>query len=555
MNFFYKILDKKQLKKLAFLSGLLFLGMLLESLSLASVLPLISVVIDGNAVFLKPYIPSGFLDYLDLITIVLILVGFVFIIKSGFLILLYRFQNSLLSRIVKQISDRLYISYMQRPYPYFIDQNTSEIIKKLQLDIQNFYLFTQSVMIITIELSLSLAILISLFIIEPIGAIFCLVLFTFILLTYNKVFKKRIIKLGIERQEALTNSNQIIYDSISGIKDIIILKKASFFINKFIDTTKTKARIDNSYNNISQIPRLVIELFALGGILFLVLLKLNTQFSENSLQQILGLFAAGVFKLIPSANKILMSLQIFKFTTPSLKLIYDDLDFISEPSNNLIPEQNFKTVDVKKIFFNYKDNEVLKDLSIQFSKNEILGIYGESGTGKSTFIDILMGLQKPKSGSIFYNDKQVNDISSISAYVPQKVFFINDSILSNIAIGIPKELINVERIKEVIKICQLSSLIEELEDGLNTIIGEGGQKISGGQRQRIGIARALYQEPKLLILDESTNSLDSETESKFINDILLLKNKICLIFISHDKELLSSCNKVYKLKNGKFKLI
>tara|TARA_B110000027_G_scaffold61624_1_gene66207 strand:- start:13174 stop:14841 length:1668 start_codon:yes stop_codon:yes gene_type:complete len=555
MNFFYKILDKKQLKKLAFLSGLLFLGMLLESLSLASVLPLISVVIDGNAVFLKPYIPSGFLDYLDLITIVLILVGFVFIIKSGFLILLYRFQNSLLSRIVKQISDRLYISYMQRPYPYFIDQNTSEIIKKLQLDIQNFYLFTQSVMIITIELSLSLAILISLFIIEPIGAIFCLVLFTFILLTYNKVFKKRIIKLGIERQEALTNSNQIIYDSISGIKDIIILKKASFFINKFIDTTKTKARIDNSYNNISQIPRLVIELFALGGILFLVLLKLNTQFSENSLQQILGLFAAGVFKLIPSANKILMSLQIFKFTTPSLKLIYDDLDFISEPSNNLIPEQNFKTVDVKKIFFNYKDNEVLKDLSIQFSKNEILGIYGESGTGKSTFIDILMGLQKPKSGSIFYNDKQVNDISSISAYVPQKVFFINDSILSNIAIGIPKELINVERIKEVIKICQLSSLIEELEDGLNTIIGEGGQKISGGQRQRIGIARALYQEPKLLILDESTNSLDSETESKFINDILVLKNKICLIFISHDKELLSSCNKVYKLKNGKFKLI
>ncbi|MDC3218574.1 ABC transporter ATP-binding protein/permease [Flavobacteriaceae bacterium] len=555
MNYFYKILDKKQLKKLAFLSGLLFFGMLLESLSLASVLPLISVVIDGNATFLKPYIPSEISEHIDLITIVLILVGFVFIIKSGFLILLYRFQNSLLSRIVKQISDRLYISYMQRPYPYFIDQNTSEIIKKLQLDIQNFYLFTQSVMIITIELSLSLAILISLFIIEPIGAIFCLVLFTFILLIYNKVFKKRIIKLGIERQEALTNSNQIIYDSISGIKDIIILKKASFFINKFIDTTKTKARIDTSYNNISQIPRLVIELFALGGILFLVLLKLNTQFSENSLQQILGLFAAGVFKLIPSANKILMSLQIFKFTTPSLKLIYDDLDFISEPSNNLIPEQNFKTVDVKKIFFNYKDNEVLKDLSIQFSKNEILGIYGESGTGKSTFIDILMGLQKPKSGSIFYNSKQVKDISSISAYVPQKVFFINDSILSNIAIGIPKELINVERIKEVIKICQLSSLIEELEDGLNTIIGEGGQKISGGQRQRIGIARALYQEPKLLILDESTNSLDSETESKFINDILLLKNKICLIFISHDKELLSSCNKVYKLKNGKFKLI
>ena len=555
MNYFYKILDKKQLKKLAFLSGLLFFGMLLESLSLASVLPLISVVIDGNATFLKPYIPSEILEYFDLITIVLILVGFVFIIKSGFLILLYRFQNSLLSRIVKQISDRLYISYMQRPYPYFIDQNTSEIIKKLQLDIQNFYLFTQSVMIITIELSLSLAILISLFIIEPIGAIFCLVLFTFILLTYNKVFKKRIIKLGIERQEALTNSNQIIYDSISGIKDIIILKKASFFINKFIDTTKTKARIDTSYNNISQIPRLVIELFALGGILFLVLLKLNTQFSENSLQQILGLFAAGVFKLIPSANKILMSLQIFKFTTPSLKLIYDDLDFISEPSNNLIPVQNFKTVEVKNIFFNYKDNEVLKDLSIQFSKNEILGIYGESGTGKSTFIDILMGLQKPKSGSIFYNGKQVKDISSISAYVPQKVFFINDSILSNIAIGIPKELINVERIKEVIKICQLSSLIEELEDGLNTIIGEGGQKISGGQRQRIGIARALYQEPKLLILDESTNSLDSETESKFINDILLLKNKICLIFISHDKELLSSCNKVYKLENGKFKLI
>ena len=549
MNYFYKILDKKQLKKLAFLSVLLFLGMVMESLSLAAVLPLISVIIDGNATFLKPYIPSEILEYLDLITITLLLVGVVFIIKSGFLILLYRFQNSLLSRIVKQISDRLYISYMQRSYPYFIDKNTSEIIKKLQLDIQNFYLFTQSVMIITIELSLSFAILISLFIIEPIGAIFSLVMFSFILFTYNKVFKKRIISLGIEIQGALTNINQIIYDSISGIKDIIILKKTSFFINKFIDTTKTKARVDNSYNNISQIPRLVIELFALGGILFLVLLKLNTQFSENSLQQILGLFAAGIFKLIPSANKILMSLQIFKFTTPSLKLIYDDLDFIPEASKSLIPEQNFNTIDVKKIFFDYGHTEVLKDLSIQFSKDEIVGIYGESGSGKSTFIDILIGLQKPKSGSIFYNGKQVNDISSISAYVPQKVFFINDTIQANIAIGIAKELINFDRIKEVIEICQLSSFIEELEDGLNTIIGEGGQKISGGQRQRIGIARALYQEPKLLILDESTNALDSETERKFINDIMLLKNKISLIIISHDKELLKSCDKVYKIQN------
>jgi len=549
MNYFYKILDKKQLKKLAFLSGLLFLGMIMESLSLAAVLPLISVIIDGNATFLKPYIPSEILEHLDLITIILLLVGIVFIIKSGFLILLYRFQNSLLSRIVKQISDRLYISYMQRSYPYFIDKNTSEIIKKLQLDIQNFYLFTQSVMIITIELSLSFAILISLFIIEPIGAIFSLAMFSFILFTYNKVFKKRIISLGIEIQKALTNSNQIIYDSISGIKDIIILKKTSFFINKFIDTTKTKARVDNSYNNISQIPRLVIELFALGGILFLVLLKLNTQFSENSLQQILGLFAAGIFKLIPSANKIVMSLQIFKFTTPSLKLIYDDLDFIPEASKSLIPEQNFNTIDVKQIFFDYGDTEVLKDLSIQFSKDEIVGIYGESGSGKSTFIDILIGLQKPKSGSIFYNGKQVNDISSISAYVPQKVFFINDTIQANIAIGIAKELINFERINEVIEICQLSSFIEELEDGLNTIIGEGGQKISGGQKQRIGIARALYEQPKLLILDESTNALDSETERKFINDIMLLKNKISLIFISHDKELLKSCDKIYKIEN------
>ena len=554
MIYFFKILEKKQIQKLAILSILLFFGMLMESLSLVSVFPLISVIFKGDDAFLLPYIPNQLLEIFDLITIVITFVCIVFILKAILLIFLYRYQNLLLSNMVKQISDKLYKSYLDRTYSYFVDQNTSEIIKKLQIDIQNFFLFTQSVMIMTIEMSLAISVLISLLLLEPVGAFFSVILFLLILLTYNKIFKSRIVNLGIEKQKVLTEGNQIIFDSISGIKDLIILNKTNFFKKKFNENTHTKARVERNFNNISQIPRLVIELFALVGILLLVILQLKTNFTDNSIEEVLGLFAAGVFKLIPSANKILMSLQIFKYTNPSLELIYKDLDFTPRPNAYVIhDDMKFNSVEVKNLIFGYNNKKILKDLNIQFFKNEAIGIYGGSGSGKSTFIDVLMGLQKPVSGTILYNNTNVESIISISAYVPQKVFFLNASVSENIAIGDPAELIDIERIDKLIDLCQLRDLINDLEFGLDSTIGEGGQKISGGQRQRIGIARALYQNPKILILDESTNALDEETERKLVTDILKLKSKVSIIFISHNKEILKSCDRIYKLEKGTFK--
>ena len=266
--------------------------------------------------------------------------------------------------------------------------------------------------------------------------------------------------------------------------------------------------------------------------------------------EILGIFTIAILKLIPSINKLMQNIQNIKYSSPALESIKKGLSslLIDNKKKGFINMNS--NLEIKNLYFSHEDKgPLLVNINIKIMKGEIIGISGESGCGKSTLADILLGLYKPNKGEIFLDGKKINFGDIKIGYVPQKVFFKNSSLKENIAFGEKTDKINENRITTSLKMSQLDKFVESLDEKEDTIIGENGLMISGGQQQRIGIARALYRDPEILILDESTSSLDKETEKNFINSLNVLKRKKTMILITHNKSNLRICDRKFIIKN------
>ena len=271
----------------------------------------------------------------------------------------------------------------------------------------------------------------------------------------------------------------------------------------------------------------------------------------------IAVFAAATFKLMPSINKIISNIQIIKSSiVPSNNVLnelsfYENFDKVKNNSNSNKNKINFEFINFENVNFEYNTNQpILKDINLSIKKNDIIGLYGKSGAGKTTFVDLLIGFHKPTSGNIILNNQNLEKIKlnflDIIGYVPQSVFLLDDTIKNNIIFGNEKKFDN-EYLNEIINLSQLNDFIDNLENGINTLVGEKGSRLSGGQIQRIGIARALYNNPQFLILDEATNALDIKTEKDFFDVVNNLKDKLTIIIISHKNSNLGICNKVLQI--------
>ncbi len=556
--------DSKYKKKLYSTFFLMLCGMILELFGVGLIFPALKLLTDNE--FLSKTYSLFNINELDeeilILSIVLIFIIF-FGLKNFFLWIVLKKYSSFLVNYEANLQHRLFKGYLNKSVAYFKEKNSSDIIINLK-EISSYFssVYLNSVINLSLEIILQSSILILLFYFSWESTLFIFILFgslSIIIFSYNK---RKLEELGKLRNELSQSQLLNVQQGIGGIKEIKLLGREAYFLNKFDKNTNNLAEANLKNAIISGTPRLLIEFFAVCSVGIIIFLFLFLNKSLLEILPTLGLFLVAAYKMVPSFNKILLMFNRIKFSTDMVnKIIKLATEFNSDKLNYLQTEKSKKFIFKKEILleninFKYhnRDNKVLENLNLSIKKNSFVGIGGESGSGKSTLIDIIMGIVRPISGEIRVDGLSINN--SIRewhkqlGYVSQNIYLSSDTIRRNIAFGIPDDEIDNIFLHQVIKKCSLEKFVNSLELGLNTPIGEGGALISGGQKQRIGIARALYNKPEILIFDEATSAFDNEIENEILEEILNLKKEFTLIFITHRESALNYCDEKYVLINN-----
>ena len=538
--------------------------MVFESSLLYLLIPIIKLITDEEYFisFNDSYFSQiDFINSLDYNTFVLVAMSFLvftFLIKNLYLIILTYRQNLFTSNLSANLSIRIFKSFLEKKYSFFIEKNSSELIKNMQIDVQNFSALSQSILTFVIELFLSLAVIFSLIYLEPESAIIAGLTIIISALTYYFLTRDKIEKIGSIKNLFEKNVTKVILESIQGIKILKIYNKEKDFLDDMSGKEYGKAKIIGSFNTLHQIPRLIFEFIGILSIITIIAYKLYYVGDRTNLFVTIGLFVAATFKLLPSINRIVGSLQQINYYKDSLGILYNIIKNHKYSKKKLEKIKFSDKIELNEISFSYvKENKILDNLNLKINKGEFVGLMGKSGAGKSTLVDLLIGLLEIQKGKLLVDGKSISELFryNIVGYIPQQVTLFDTNILNNITLESNKKEINQVMVKKAIELSGLKDFINSSPLGLDTLVGEKGVQISGGQIKRLGIARALYNNPEILIFDEATTALDKKTESDFLNQICKLKGEKTMILISHDINCFKDCDKVYQLTNGKTKIV
>ena len=558
------LITKRQRAGLAIVVFLLFTGMIFELFGLGILLPVLTIITDPNLIDKNIYLMKfaeifDLENHFDFILFALSSLILFYLFKTIFLVILSFIQNRFLSNIISELAKLLYSKYLNLPYDFFLKSNSSSLIKNFQVELHNYWNFWVAFLALFAEILFLISFTSILVYIEPIGAVSTGFFLVIISILIYKISKSKLKVWGLKREESDIIIAQTLTETFGSIKDIILLDKSSFFKNVFNDSISLKTRVWSNNATISQFPKFFFEFLAVISLALFIIIQLYQGKDIKIIIPVLGVFVASTFKIIPSLNRILSSFQTLKFNLPSVDIYIKEFKIPDQKLNNKYETQIcfIKQIDITALSFGYvkSENLVLNDLNLTIFKGEKIGIIGSSGSGKSTFVDLLMALYRPSKGdiksdgiSIFENS---NNWQKNIGYVPQDIFLLDSTIKRNICFGILESEINEAKLNNAIDAAQLKDFINNLRYGVNTKIGERGVQISGGQRQRIGIARALYNNPSILILDEATSALDTKTEKEIINSVISLKDKT-VIMIAHRLTTLDDCNRIFELVNGSF---
>ena len=545
---------------------------LLEILSISSVLPLMGIIIDPE-IFLKNEYLANFLqhNYLDkilkenlnnnIVTLLIFLIIIIFTTKFMFQIFFEWYRANIIYNIDRRISSSLYKFYINLPFKFHVNTNTSKLHRNIQVDAKSVSNIFRSLIIIFTESLIILGLVSILLYIDWLITFSTLLsltltgsIFLFLSGKFNISLGKKVHKESEKRIKHLING-------FEGIKDFIIYDKISNFFELFDKSNKNYANANKYFSIIIALPKIIIEFLFILVILSVLLYFTLIDQSINQFLPVITLIVVSMIRIAPSCFRIITSNQQIKFNKVSIDNIFKDLKYGISIKNypNLKKSKNFinfnKEIKFKNVNFSYsKGKKILKNLNLNIKKGEFIGVYGSSGSGKSTFLNILAGLFKPNTGRVISDNNDIfQNIKSWRkniGYVPQKVYLLDENIAKNVSLEFKKQL-NDKNFKEAIDIAGLKNVSNNLKLRQKDSLGEKGDKISGGQAQRVGIARAIYNKPEILIFDEATSSLDKNIERKIINSIYKLRGKKTVIIVSHKLELLKNCDKIFKFENGK----
>ena len=565
------IFDRKQKIKLVLLAIMIMIGALCELLGITAILPFIDVTVNPRAIQKSEWLSyfynllgmkstNEFLAFLAIVLVIVYVVKNVYLAFMNYAIYRFTYNNQ------RALALRMLKLYMKQPYTFFLKYNSAELIRNVSDDTSSLFDTVLSVMQLAVEVIVCGLLFVYLLITDKTITIAAGLVIVVALGIIVRALKKDLHRRGDHVRECRGGMGKWLLQSFGGIKETIILERQPYFENRYDAIYSDFSHNHCIYQTFAYLPKPIMETFCIGGILGVIAIKLLRGVDSTYFVTTISVFAVAAFRLLPAFNRITGYISRIMFNHSAVSAVYHDIKEVEEiareqeskMAKRKKKELSFeKIIRIENVSFHYPevDSDVLTDVCIDIPKNKSVAFIGPSGAGKTTMADIILGVLTPQLGAITVDGVDVSEYMpewhAKIGYIPQSIYLMDDTIKHNIAYALTDDEIDDERIKQVLDEAQLTEFVESLDDGVDSVIGESGVRISGGQRQRIGIARALYNNPDVLVLDEATSALDGDTETAVMEAINSLAGKKTLIIIAHRLTTIRNCDLIYEISDHK----
>lgn len=585
MNLLLKL--KKELQKLLYIlskeqklyGGIVFvcslLGAFLEVLGVGIILPLVQAFMDPDKLMENKWIQlvlkSFGLEYIEssqLVILITVGVIILFLIKNLYFIFLSWIRIKFSCKVSRELSTKMMSTYMKRGYEFFLNHNTADLSRNIGADVSGVDTVIYQMLRVLVDSLTIFMIVAYIMLTDWVIALAMVIMALLCLLLIYGYFRVQMREAGRHFNKYNGITSKYLLQALHGIKEILVMHKQEFFIKHYEEANREKQKGAIKQTVGAESPAYIIEGVCVAGLLAVVCIRLVTnEQSAVELVPALSAFAMGAFRILPSLGRISSALNTAIYYMPSLNHVYENLQRINDYQEKDYKESETGAesdqiilkngIDIENISWHYKNSDVyvIHNLNLTIKKGTSVAFVGQSGAGKTTLADIILGLLEPQEGKVLIDGNDIyhmgKQLGKIMGYVPQTVYLTDDTIRNNVAFGIEGSDIDDDKVWDALEQAQLKQFVKNLNQGLDTFVGDRGVRFSGGQRQRIAIARALYENPDIIIFDEATAALDNETELAVMESIHALQGYKTIIIIAHRLTTIKDCDEIYEISDGK----
>lgn len=556
----WRLLKSSERRALVGIIFLILVGLILETLSLGIVMPVVAILTQDDYQTKYRWLTDnlGSPSREDLIVIVMLLMVGIYIVRSLFLLWSSWVQKGFSAALSGRLSQRLFTIYLRQPYLFHLQHNSATLMRNSRNANVVVTGGIDPTLVLLTDGLVAIALFTLLIIVEPVGTIITLVAFGVGAWLFQLLTRRRIERWGDQRNLHDGMILQHLQQGLGGAKDVKILGRESEFLDQHEKHLKESLRINRVYSVLQTMPRMYMEILTIAGLAALVISMVLQKQSFTEIIPTLGLFAAAAFRVMPSINRLLGALQTLIYSRSIIASVYADFKLDALDETKLVTGIPFsEQLELRSVTFQYPTASTpsLQQVSLVVRRGEAVGFVGPSGAGKSTLVDVILGLFAPTAGLVLVDgqdiQKNLRNWQNQIGYVPQSIYLTDDTLRRNVAFGLGDENIDENSVRNAIRLAQLEEFVFSLPENLDTVVGERGVRLSGGQRQRIGIARALYHNPSILVLDEATSSLDTPTEHGVMQAVQALQGSKTVIIVAHRLSTVEYCDRLYRIESSR----
>ena len=558
------LLNMAQRRSAIALLIMMLLAMLLETAFTGLVMPTLGLITQTDVARSYPQLQSilgkfGGSTEPRTVVFAMALLAAVSAAKLAFVASLALYQAKFAFGLQANLAERLFRGYLYQPWTFHLSRNSAQLIRNATTEVGLFTSLVISLCLVLTEGFVALGIAFLLIIVEPVGALVVTSCLTIAALIFWQMTRRHLFNWGKARQHHEGNRIQHLQQGLGGAKEVKLSGHEAEFLARFSWHNHMSAAAQQRLQAVQQLPRLWLEFLATVGLALLVLVLVGSGKPLEQLLPTIGMFAVAAFRLMPSISRLITSTQVLRYNLPVLTMLTEEMKTVE--SGEVSPQKRNKMqfqseIQLENVTFKYDgaEQDAVHNVSLRIPVGTTVGFIGSSGAGKSTLVDLILGLLTPSSGQILVDGvpiiNRVRAWQNKIGYVPQSIFLTDDTIRRNIAFGVADNYIDDESVARAIRAAQLEEFVAGLENGTETRVGERGVRLSGGQRQRIGIARALYHNPPVIVLDEATSSLDTTNEQGVMGAVSALHGEKTIIIIAHRLSTVEVCDEIFCLEKG-----